>query len=92
MAAGGRKNTLMSFVAEVTTVGDNGVYTPNGMRFATREEAGAYASNLAWRWTAVLEWRVVTSQATPNATYDMKLNYHAALGHIKKLDTGGQQN
>jgi len=31
----------------------------NGLTFATREEAEAYARDLTSRWTMVKEWRVV---------------------------------
>jgi hypothetical protein len=54
-----------SYVAEV--IADHtGKWIPNGLRFATREAAEAYAADLAWRWTAVREWRVVASTDAPN--------------------------
>lgn len=51
---------MPSFKAEV--IADNsGKFCGNGLRFATQEEAEAYAKDLAWRWTLVREWRVVDS-------------------------------
>jgi hypothetical protein len=49
-----------SFKAEV--IADNsGQWVANGLRFATSEEAAAYAKDLFSRWMAVREWRVVPS-------------------------------
>lgn len=39
----------------------SGVWCANGLRFATAEEAATYGTDLAWRWTAVREYRVVAS-------------------------------
>jgi hypothetical protein len=36
-----------------------GQWCGNGLRFETREAAEAYAVDLALRWTAVSDWRVV---------------------------------
>ena len=56
-----------SYAAEVNTASDpEGVFTGNGLRFATREEAESYALDLALRWTAVADWRVVESTDEPN--------------------------
>lgn len=53
---------MSSFAAEVRTAGDpvEG-YTGNALRFATRGEAEQYVFDLALRWTAVADWRVVES-------------------------------
>jgi hypothetical protein len=51
----------VSWKAEVTTAGDNGKYTSNGLRFATKGEADAYGLDLAMRWTAVADVRSVES-------------------------------
>jgi hypothetical protein len=37
----------------------SGKWCGNGMTFASTEEAREYAFNLAMRWTAVRDWRVV---------------------------------
>lgn len=45
---------------KVEVIADSsGKWTSNLLRFATREEAEAYAKDLTWRWTSVREWRVV---------------------------------
>lgn len=45
---------------KVEVIADSsGEWCGNGMRFATVEEATAYGTNLAWRWTLVREFRVV---------------------------------
>jgi hypothetical protein len=38
-----------------------GTWAGNGCAFATREEAAAYVHDLAYRWTAVRDTRVVES-------------------------------
>jgi hypothetical protein len=53
---------MKSFKVEVTTAGDKGVYSSNAVRFATKGEAESYGTDLAWRWTAVQDWRVVESE------------------------------
>lgn len=41
-------------------IADNsGQWCGNALRFATRDEAEAYVADLAWRWTAVRDARVV---------------------------------
>ena len=50
----------MSYAAEVIA-DDSGKWVGNGLRFATEEEAQAYATNLMMRWTAVRDTRVVPS-------------------------------
>ena len=55
----------MSFAGEV--IADNsGKFCGNGLRFATREEAQAYVSDLASRWMLVRETRVVESEDPVN--------------------------
>jgi len=49
----------MSFKTEVNTGGDNGEYSSNSLRFATRDEAVDYGEDLHARWAAVRNWRVV---------------------------------
>jgi hypothetical protein len=51
----------MSWKAEVTTPGDGGRYNSNALRFATKQEAEDYAFDLAYRWTAVMDWRAAES-------------------------------
>jgi hypothetical protein len=56
----GARPTCQSYKAEVIADG-SGEWVGNGLRFATREAAKAYAIDLHSRWTAVREWRVVES-------------------------------
>jgi hypothetical protein len=50
-------------VFRVEVLADNsGKWCGNERRFATREEAEAYAKDLAWRWTLVRDWRVVEEE------------------------------
>ena len=53
--------TAVSFKAEVIADA-SGEWVGNGLRFARREDAESYARDLASRWTAVREWRVVESK------------------------------
>lgn len=48
----------MSYKVEVIA-DSSGEWAGNALRFATRESAETYARNLAWRWTAVRDTRVV---------------------------------
>ena len=58
----------MSYAAEV--IADNsGKFVGNALRFATREEAEAYARDLFSRWTLVRETRVVESTDPVNYTF-----------------------
>lgn len=50
----------MSYKVEVQA-DSSGEWTGNGLRFATEREANAYGHDLAYRWTAVREFRVVES-------------------------------
>jgi hypothetical protein len=46
-----------------------GEWCGNGLTFPGRAEAEAYACDLACRWTAVRDWRVVPVEpATPSAS------------------------
>ncbi len=50
----------MGYGGEVHTFGDaEGVYTGNGVTFATEKEAAVYVEDLAMRWTSVKDFRVV---------------------------------
>jgi hypothetical protein len=58
----------MSFAPEV--IADNsGKWSGNALRFATREEAEANVRDLAFRWFAVRETRVVESADPVNYSY-----------------------
>jgi hypothetical protein len=48
---------------------DTGQWYPNGLRFATKEEAENSARDLSLRWIAVREWRAAESDDAPNYTY-----------------------
>jgi hypothetical protein len=61
----------MSWKSEV--IADRtGNFCGNALRFATREEAEHYVSDLAWRWTLVTDTRVVESDEPVN----YRLNEH----------------
>lgn len=47
---------------------DSGNYATNGLCFRTKQEAEAYAADLASRWTLVREWRVRKATRTELAT------------------------
>jgi hypothetical protein len=50
---------------KVEVIADNsGEWSGNGLRFASEPEAIEYAENLAWRWTGVRDWRVVSEEAS----------------------------
>ena len=58
---------MKSFKPEVHTAGDaDGVFTGNALRFATEAEADQYVFDLAMRWTAVSDTRVVESDDAVN--------------------------
>jgi len=67
----------MSFKPEVSTGSDPKFYG-NALRFATREEAEASAFDLAMRWLAVREWRVVES--------DDPVNYAIVDGRLMSIE------
>jgi hypothetical protein len=54
----------MSWRPEV--IADTSKWTPNGLRFATKEEAEANIANHSSRWFAVRETRVVESEDPVN--------------------------
>ncbi len=56
----------MSFKIEVIA-DSSGEWVGNGLRFATEQEAGDYAWDLAARWMLVTDTRVVTSDDVVNA-------------------------
>lgn len=56
----------MSWKPEVTTTGDNGKFSTNGLRFATEKEALASAKALMWRWMAVTDYRASESDDPVN--------------------------
>ncbi|MDM7919568.1 MAG: hypothetical protein QUS12_10430, partial [Methanosarcina sp.] len=68
-----------SFKVEVTTKGDNGEYVSNALRFATQNEAEQYAKDLAWKWTAVLDYRVTSSSDPVNSKWES--------GHVISVDS-----
>jgi hypothetical protein len=66
----------MSWAPEV--IADrSGKWTGNACRFATREEADAYVTDLMMRWTAVSGWRTVES--------DDPVNYAWVDGRAKPI-------
>jgi hypothetical protein len=50
-----------SWKPEVQTAGDGDRWSGNALRFATKAEAERYVFDLAMRWTAVADTRVVQS-------------------------------
>jgi hypothetical protein len=57
----------MSYEPQVNTASDpDGVYTGNALRFATEQEAKDYVFDLAMRWTAVRDTRVIVSEDPVN--------------------------
>lgn len=73
----------MSYKVEVIA-DDSGQWVGNQMTFPTKEEAEEYAKNLAWRWTAVREWRVVPATPPPGTTYrDPALGADDPVGRYK---------
>lgn len=59
----------MSWKPEVQA-GDN-TWTPNGLRFETKEESDAYAAQLARRWLLVTDKRSVECEDPVNAEFDI---------------------
>ena len=60
------KKTAVSYVPEIVAYGEKGKWCASGLRFGTRAEAEAYVRDLAGRWLAVKETRVVESEEAPN--------------------------
>jgi hypothetical protein len=59
-----------SYANYVTTSGDNGKYSTNGLRFATEKEAEAYGRDLLSRWFAVVASEVRPTDDEPNYCWD----------------------
>ena len=59
---------MTSFIGQVKTPGDTD-WVGNGLRFGTREQAEAYVSDLAWKWSAVRETKVAQSEKEPNYVF-----------------------
>lgn len=59
---------MKSWKAEVIA-DDSGKWCGNGLRFATKVEAEGYADDLAGRWTAVRQKRVVESPDEPGYAF-----------------------
>lgn len=55
-----------SWVPEVQTAGSGDSWDGNALRFSRKEDAEAWVADLAIRWTAVREMRVVPSSEEPN--------------------------
>jgi hypothetical protein len=55
----------VSYVPEIIAYGET-KWCASALRFGTRAEAEAYVRDLARRWTAVKETRVVESEDAPN--------------------------
>jgi hypothetical protein len=72
----------MSYKSEV--IADNsGKFCGNALRFATRDEAEAYVSDLAWRWTAVLATQVLEC--------DEPVNYRYRDGRAERLEEASEK-
>lgn len=65
-----------SFAPEVIA-DSSGKWTANAVRFATREEAQTYVTDLKWRWTLVTDTRVVES--------DDPVNYRIVDGVVEHV-------
>jgi hypothetical protein len=69
----------MSWKPEVTA-DSSGKWYGNALRFATKEEAEANVANLAYRWLAVIDTRVVES--------DEPVNYAWTDGRLVAVEKG----
>ena len=58
----------MSYASEVIA-DKTGKWIPNSMRFATHEEARAWALDLAQRWSAVRYTRIIETQDPVTHTF-----------------------
>lgn len=67
----------MSYAPEVVA-DSSGKFCGNALRFATKEEAEAYAIDLAMRWTLVTDWRVVESTDP--------VNYRIVNNRMERID------
>lgn len=75
----------MSFKPEVIA-DSSGKWCGNAVRFATREEAEAWAIDRAIRWTLVRDTRVVESDDPVNYRWDGR--EHCAVAVDKASETG----
>ena len=57
--------TPRSYKIGVKTPGDRD-WSSNSLRFASADDAAAWAADLALRWTLVQEWTVLPSDEEPN--------------------------
>lgn len=60
----------MSWKPEVQVSGEPGKWHGNALRFATKSEAEKNVSDLASRWTLVVETRVMPSDEPVNYRWD----------------------
>jgi hypothetical protein len=72
----------ISYKPEVIADG-SGKFCGNALVFATKEEAETYVIDLAMRWTAVRDWRVVET--------DAPATYHIVNGRAESLDGKAKQ-
>lgn len=61
MAAKTKKAPKMVSWAPEVIADNSGKFCGNGLRFATKEAAEAWARDLSMRWILVREWRAVES-------------------------------
>lgn len=64
---------MASFKAEVQA-DSTGKWSSNMLRFATEEDATAYAIDLYSRWSAVRAYRVVAASEAPTDRWDAEQN------------------
>lgn len=77
----------MSYKVEVTT--NNGIHwASNAIRLPSREEAEAYARDLAWRWTSVTDTRVVESEDLAQHRWSVDMASLMPLNRLA-MDEGG---
>jgi hypothetical protein len=74
---------MKSYAAEVIA-DSSGKWCGNACRFRTESEASAYVSDLAYRWTAVRETRVVESDD------DINYEWKAGVGRLVHSSLEGQ--
>lgn len=72
---------------KVEVIADSsGEWVGNQLEFDTKEQAEDYAKDLAWRWTAVREWRVVPAQGKVKRRGGSELGTHEPAPRIYKTD------
>jgi hypothetical protein len=59
-------NLFKSWATWVTTTGDRGMFSTNGIRYATQKEALEAGSELAGRWFAVTDFTAAPSEDEVN--------------------------